>query len=289
MNYISLRNVLAKTYRDVGLPMEESDVIEWAAEALSHIGAPAALETVTAFAEVKNYRLLLPTNFKTLLSIAKNECYEEDKSTACPAAVVTEDTVVTDCNGNIINECDYTQYYPAYDVDQYFAVFGNPVISSCYHTLRQATGTFFEGNALPNYNNLHGNDYDFKIIFPYIQFSFQEGFVAMSYTRVKMEDTLPMVPDYESYREALARYVRYKLLQRKIDRGENIPLALLQMAEADWHWYCKQARNEAVMHQSIADHENKLMRSLRKVPPIYSYDSYFGSLNQVPVDSFKLW
>lgn len=292
MKFISIRNILAKAQRDLGFKMEEADAIEWIAEALGHIGQPSTLETVVTFAEVKNFRVMLPSGFHQLLQVAKNNCYVEDTSSACPAAVVEEEITVTDDCGNIVDPCDYGRYLPAYTLDNFFSVTGNVFFQTCYNPLRLATGTYFEGIAqIPNSNNLHPeNDGEYKINYPYIQFSFQEGFVAIAYSRVRVDDTgLPMVPDFESFREAPIRYIRMKHYQRRVDQGDQVTMNLLTKAEADWNWYCEQAKNEAKMHKGLGEWENKLQRGLNMMPDENAFTSFFGNVNEPWRPKFKTW
>jgi hypothetical protein len=79
MNFISIGNVLAKLNRDMGMSFEDSDAIEWAGEALGHIDAASTWEEVVTFVEVKNYRVELPSSFKTIKHIARNNCYAVDR------------------------------------------------------------------------------------------------------------------------------------------------------------------------------------------------------------------
>lgn len=297
MNYISIGNVLGKLNRDMGMAFEEADAIEWAGEALGHIDAPSEWEEVVSFVEVKNYRVELPPMFKTIRNIAKNVCYEQSPVSACPAAILPEetgtDTIVTDCNGNIVNPCDYGRYLPAYSMDAYFVWSGNATFNTCYLPLRPATGTFFNAlpSNIPDRHNLHPEtDEEFKIQYPYINFSFPDGFVAISYTRPKIDkDGMPLIPDLESYREAIVKYVRLKLTQKKVDMGDSVAMNLFTKYEQDWHWYCKQARNEMTMHHGLGEWENKLQRSFNMLPPIHAYSSYFGYINRPYVQTYKEW
>jgi len=293
MNFISIKNILAKAQRDLGFKMTEADAIEWIAEALAHIGQASTLETVVTFAKVENYRLLLPSGFQTLLQVAKNHCYEEDTSSACPAAVVADtDTIVTDDCGNILDPCDYGRYLPAYSMDAFFGWTGNVFFQTCYSPLRLSTGTFFEGiGQVPNSNNLHPeNDSEYKINYPYLQFSFCDGFVAVAYTRARVDNTgLPMIPDMESFREAAIRYIRMKHYQRRVDTGDQLAMNLLVKAESDWHWYCEQAKNEAKMHKGLGEWENKLQRSLNMMPDENAFTSFFGNVNEPWRPQYKTW
>ncbi len=297
MNFISIHSVLSKLNRDIGSSFEEIEAIEWAGEALGHIDAPNSWEEVVSFVKVENYRVLLPSSFKAIKQIAINTCYNGDPAYVCPSAIVppeaAEEVVVRDCNGNVINPCDWGRYSSSYTLDAYFAWSRSDGYATCYSPLRVATGSYFSSlpMSIPDRNNLHpDNDGEYKVMYPYIQFSFQDGYVAISYTRARVDaDGFPLIPDLESYREAITRYVRLKLTQRKIDNGDQVAMNLLLKYEQDWHWYCKQASNEMAMHKGLGEWENKLQRSLHQLPTIHSFSSYFGTLNQPYQQTYKEW
>lgn len=72
-NYTSLRTVIAKLYRDLGLTSEinEAHVVEWIAEALSKIGSFYQYEQIKTCLEIdEDGKAKLPTNFYRIVDIA---------------------------------------------------------------------------------------------------------------------------------------------------------------------------------------------------------------------------
>ena len=66
--YTSIKEVIAKVYRDLDLQADEADInmIEWAAEALDHIGAAVQYKTIVKKIPVHHYKACLPCGFKSL-------------------------------------------------------------------------------------------------------------------------------------------------------------------------------------------------------------------------------
>src|SRR5688572_28955439 len=69
--FISIKTVMAKIYRDLGINYEipESSMIEWIAEALSMIGAYSQYEEISECLTLRNGKAKLPCGFEKLVSI----------------------------------------------------------------------------------------------------------------------------------------------------------------------------------------------------------------------------
>lgn len=70
-NFVSIKYTIAKLYRDLGVNYEisEGDIIEWAAEALSMIGAYGQYEEVSHCLTLVNGKAKLPCGFEKLVDI----------------------------------------------------------------------------------------------------------------------------------------------------------------------------------------------------------------------------
>lgn len=74
LNYISIKEVIAKIYRDLNIQQEERwvDMVEWIAEALQKIGAhPQYIEKMEVLS-VSNYRAVLPCDIHKIMQIEMN-------------------------------------------------------------------------------------------------------------------------------------------------------------------------------------------------------------------------
>jgi hypothetical protein len=74
LNYISIKQVISKIYRDLNIEQEERwvDIVEWCAEALQKIGAhPQYIERMEKI-PVENYRATLPCDIHKIIQIEAN-------------------------------------------------------------------------------------------------------------------------------------------------------------------------------------------------------------------------
>jgi hypothetical protein len=71
-NYVSIKFVISKVYRDLQLDADESwiNMIEWGAEAMDFIGVGVQYSTIIKTLKVNNYKVCLPCGFKELIGIS---------------------------------------------------------------------------------------------------------------------------------------------------------------------------------------------------------------------------
>jgi len=291
MRYIPLSNILSKVQRDTSLDVSEADVVEWAAEALGFIGAVTQYEEAVAFAEVQNHEALMPAGLINIIQVAKSNCHDTGKN-VCAKEVIPEPEseeekwpVPIDCNGQPVADYELSYYRPYFDlVYEYEGWSNSSLYQQCYSPVRLADHSFFNSVVLDLGEGLYSADRDeYTIADPYLRFSFKEGLVAIAYVKPKLDDKgWPMVPDLESYREAVVRYIRYKMALRKFDMEiSNASMRYLQKSEQDWHWYCKQAGNQALMPKSPDDMQDLLEQKSYMLPRQHRYYGFFGRLNSL--------
>ena len=87
-----------------------------------------------------------------------------------------------------------------------------------------------------------GTDYDYNIVLDNILTSYKEGSLKIQYLAIPTDkDGLPLIPDNESYKEAFFWYVANRLAIRGQLKNKELSL---QYTDAQWQWYCGQARAE---------------------------------------------
>lgn len=91
----SSKSIIAKLYRDLGTNTEinESDVIEWIAEAMSRIGAYSQYLDKSIVLEVTNHRVILPCDFVFPIDIA-----HDGKPMAWQGKAMINNYLCEDCN-----------------------------------------------------------------------------------------------------------------------------------------------------------------------------------------------
>ena len=61
----------------------------------------------------------------------------------------------------------------------------------------------------------------------------------------------------------------------------------MQKLEQDWHWYCKQAGNYALIPKSVDDLQDIFEQRNYLLPRINRYYGFFGKLNTPENQKFK--
>lgn len=317
IRYTSIDRIFSRVIRDLGVDnVNESDLVEWSGEALEAIGAVSAYEETVAFIEVKNHQIELPAGFHSLIQVARNHCYNgpEDKSLICPSNVVEKiiaeeparminpcncdnahscdcngtrvDYTLLDCNGTPITGYDIAYYRPYFDLQyEYYQWNSNSFYKNCYSPIRLSNNSFFNSivceeedksiylNSIDEYTIVRGE---------VLRFSFKEGSVALSFLKqsVDAETGYPMVPDHYSYVTAIIKYITLRIMERDFYAGREGAQGRMQKAEADWHWYCKQAGNYALMPKGIDQWQNISDARNYILPKRNSYNNFFGKLSR---------
>lgn len=94
-------------------------------------------------------------------------------------------------------------------------------------------------------------DHDFNIILDNIITSYKEGTLTCQYLAMPVdEEGFPYIPDNESYKEAFFWYVANRLAIRGQLKNRELSI---QYCDAQWQWYCGQARAEgnALTHSQL--------------------------------------
>lgn len=317
-SYVSVDRIFSKLVRDVTGDFNEGDVIEWCGEALEAVGAIKASEEAVAFIEVKNHQCAVPNGLHNIIQIARNRDWggpADDKF--CPATVAKElctvdsdstspsdcadcpsdqklDYIILDCNGMPLNDYDVAYYRPYFDLQsEYFNWRNSKMYRNSYSTVSLATHSFFNSlvcktpeTGSPLYQS---NTDEYSVILKKIlRFSFETGSIAIAYNRqiVDLDTGYPMIPEDISYTEAITRYIKMKILDKQCYSGREGACGKADKAAIDWHWYCKQAGNKALMLNGVDEHENYL-RQRRYMLPLNHYYSFFGNMNKAELRAFN--
>lgn len=240
---ISVKNIIAKAYNDLDIT-EEFDIgllIEWSAEALGKINVYSQLESKYECIDICNYKAEIPCDLVYLNEVGYKG-YQLDKAFA-----------------NSINQRDSNKhfYYTPTSVNQY-------KIENIAFFLGQ-TYTF------PNNDSFIMENGWFKT-------SFKEGTLDIKYDAMPLdEEGYPLVPDHESFRDALFWYIAYKYFYRKAIKEDKFRW-FYQDAEQKYRYYVGQAGAEGMMPDEFTL-ENIKRNYLRMVPKINDYKNFYRNLN----------
>jgi len=240
---ISCKTIIAKVYRDLQLKEEEAftDFIEWMSEALDFIHVYPQYIHKSACICIKNYKGELPCDYIGLDAVEYNGFNMLYSS-------------------NLYGPKDRTpsgRYYTPYSYNQEKI-----------------------NNVLLVKGNMLGPDAEFWIEGSWFRTSFKEGTLNIRYTAYPSdEDGYPLVPDHQSFKEALYWYITYKYLYAKALNKEIDP-RFYDDAYVKWQYYCNQAGAEAMMPdlQTL----EALKRSFHRLKPdMFQFTKFYNDLNNV--------
>lgn len=313
IQYTSIDRIISKVIRDLGVDnVNEGDLVEWTAEALEAIGAVTMYEEAVAFIEVKNHQCELPVGLHSIIQVARNYCFSDygREDPFCPQKVVESveerhinpcsceakncencsriDYVLLDCEGKPITGYDVAYYRPYFDLQYEYNLWcSNNFYRGCYTPVRLTNHTFFNTIVCEERNMVYCNYHDAQDEYTVIQgkllrFSFQDGSIALSYLRqvVDEETGYPMIPDHFSYTTAITKYITLRIMEREFYANREGAAQRMQKAESDWHWYCKQAGNHAMMPKGIDQWQNIMEQRQYMLPRTRNYYSFFGKMSR---------
>lgn len=295
VKYISINRIFAKLVRDLGISIDEGDVIEWAAEALQSISAISIYEEAVAFIEVKNHQATLPNAITSIIQIARNNCFDSVKQCGlCPSEVIDTVTIENssdipvplDCNGQPTTDYDLAYYRPYFsfkDEGGFWA--SNAFYDGCFSPVRLSNNTFFASLVCkhPDSESLYSTDMDEYTVVngDTLRFSFESGQIALSYVKQQLDENgYPLIPDHVTYLTAITKYITMKMMERDFYAGRDGSVGRMQKAESDWHWYCKQAKNRLMMPKGIDQWQNIMEQRQYMLPRVQRYYGFFGKMSR---------
>lgn len=240
---ISLNAIVSKVYRDLDITEEYDliDLIEWSVEALRFINAFQQYQEKPDCLEVCNYRTELPCDLVALLEVSVNG-QQLDKA--------SNNNFNKKAKGNFINK-PYS--YNLNSIDSLPLKLGRLYYLS--------------------------NGDSFKIENGWIKTSFKEGFLDIKYNAIPTDENgLPLIPDDESYKEAITSYIKMKYFYKRAIKEDRFRW-FYQDAEIKWNKYCNQAGTKAMM-PDIFTLENIKRNYLSFIPNLKSYKNTFSDLNE---------
>lgn len=306
---VSSKEVVRKVMRDLNPSGAEwiHDAIEWIGEALEHIGASAQLETKICTLEVKNHKAILPADLYYINQIgihnslgieARTSEISDLKKKVQALTATYQDTanaiaseVISNVDGtytSTLTEDDLKNYsnlkkttdYEIREInsrlvvlDQAFAGDNMANISP----LKYCTSTFPAALHCESCINETANSAECYLVESgYVKTSFTSGTICIGYKAFPTDaDCYPLVPADISFREAMFWYIYKKMLLGGYDSSKN--RIGYEFAEAQWKYYCTQARNSAVF-PDIDRMQSFMNQWVRLVPDVNAHSFTFDGL-----------
>lgn len=252
------KEIIAKIIADYDLKEDEikiTDIKEWIGEGMEKIGAVQQLEHKTTNLIVENYQAKLPCDLYRLGQVAfsfKNGCawlpmrkvtnsfgiYK--KCGQCDPKMLIQDDALVPLVKNIFNVNTDKEAIDILNEDINVKQTLSTLVNQ--YTIPSNNGRLIIGNPATLNTSLQ---YSTKP--GYINVNVPCGWLKISYYAIITdEDSMPMIPDLSSYKEALMYYIGTKILYAKWIKGQ-LSNEIYYSIKRSWNFYRKQAYAEAMM------------------------------------------
>ena len=241
-NLEPIDRVIDKVIRDLGMGQQEipfSDFIEWAADALNHIGSYYQYRLLACNILIEDYQGRLPSDHhKTVRMI--NGCSIKPRGES-------------GFYGGTISNALFEAGFNISDL----SAFDQQIIRTV--GISRVDNQFSNDEAVP-FNYLFQNlnlvdpqidsftDIDYKVEHNRVTTAFKDGFIRLQYLALPVDDRgWPLVPDDVSFRDALFWKIAYHVSMRDPACLKNPRMQDMEYCRQMWSKYCNQARAAANM------------------------------------------
>ncbi len=290
---ISSASVVAKVIADLDLKEDQiriTDIREWIMEGILKIGAVQQYEHKVAILPIECHQVALPCDLYKLGQVAFSFCNGggwlpmrkatssfgvfHDRECGNEPCMLIPDTAMFPLVKNMFNLNTDREALDKLNEDTNLRQTLSILLNQW--TVGTVNGKFVPGVIDHRDSTMFSNELQYTTKPGYINTCMPRGFVKISYYAIYTdEDSMPMIPDLESYKEAIYWYVTMKLMYPKKLKG--------QISQGDYYdirnsynFYRKQAYAEAMMPTvddltTISNIYNKLY------PEINDQDTFFST------------
>ena len=290
---ISSNTVIAKVIAD--LQLQESDIRitdmrEWCMEAILKIGAIQQYEHKVAILPIECHQVALPCDLYKLGQVAFSFCNGggwlpmrkatssfgvfHDRECSNEPCMLIPDTAMFPLVKNMFNLNTDREALEKLNEDTNLRQTLSILLNQW--TVGTVNGKFVPGVVDHRDGTMFSNELQYTTKPGYINTCMPRGFVKISYYAIYTdEDSMPMIPDLESYKEAIYWYVTMKLMYPKKLKG--------QISQGDYYdirnsynFYRKQAYAEAMM-PTVDDLETISNIYTKLYPEINDHSMFFST------------
>ena len=257
---VNSKAVVAKIISDLQLSEENiriTDIKQYIGEACMNIGSVNQLEHKVVVLPLNAYQCKLPCDLERLNSVAYSACngggwipmkkttgtfsvYDKKEGGCCQMLV--QDNVLFPLVKNMFNLQDDREALDKLNSDDNLRktlsdLINQYTICSVNGKVSNITGTNFSNTV----------QYDIKPGNTHLISNVPEGYIKISYHAIITDDDgMPMIPDINSYFEAIYWYVAMKLYYPRYLSGD-IPQHVYYDMKRSWNFYRKQAYAESLL------------------------------------------
>lgn len=286
----SCKRVIAKVLTDLDIQEENvrtTDILEWIGEALLKIGGfPQFIVRTTGREDLpvlilSNYQAELPFDFHSLIQISFSS-YETGPFYPMRQAtgVLEYNPVVADAVNTGVEDIASTSSIVTLAMQLYSLTYEaalelintEPATRAILSSLLQPGDSTVTSDSVTS-------DYVYVIRGGYIKTNQETGYLMVTYQAIPTDlEGYPLVPDSESYMEALYWYVVMKLYYPKWVTG-SVRDVVYYDAKRSWNYYCKQAYGTAMMPDR-GQMESAKNAWNRLIPNIGEFDTNMSFLGE---------
>lgn len=292
--YTTVDRIISMFQRNLGdEDTSEENIVEWIGEALEELYRRGSLEECVLFAQVENFAVKMPAGFKYISGILKNHRFNEVSNMECMAQPQNMDSHCN-CSSEEKPSCSCGSYITSYDgifwemerenhlrMNPQHTLYGIPIP---YFQARWSFGSWYSSHMATEYfqrqvvladsrffkTNVMKNP-GFKLPVAQgdmytmegrtVKFNFEKGQVAIAYTRIPtdLETGYPLIPDNNSYIQAIYYYVKWKVSEYYSWSGRQGFGGEADKAMALWLKYVAQARVKTIKLRT-RDEQDAAMR-----------------------------
>lgn len=290
---ISSASVVAKVIADLDLKEDQiriTDIREWIMEGILKIGAIQQYEHKVAILPIECHQVALPCDLYKLGQVAFSFCdgggwlpmrkatssfgVFHDRKCSNEPCMLIPDTAMFPLVKNMFNLNTDREALDKLNEDTNLRQTLSILLNQW--TVGTVNGKFVPGVVDHRDSTMFSNELQYTTKPGYINTCMPRGFVKISYYAIYTdEDSMPMIPDLESYKEAIYWYVTMKLMYPKKLKG--------QISQGDYYdirnsynFYRKQAYAEAMM-PTVDDLETISNIYTKLYPEINDHNMFFST------------
>lgn len=290
---ISSASVVAKVIADLDLKEDQiriTDIREWIMEGILKIGAVQQYEHKVAILPIECHQVALPCDLYKLGQVAFSFCNGggwlpmrkatssfgvfHDRECSNEPCMLIPDTTMFPLVKNMFNLNTDREALEKLNEDTNLRQTLSILLNQW--TVGTVNGKFVPGVVDHRDGTMFSNELQYTTKPGYINTCMPRGFVKISYYAIYTdEDSMPMIPDLESYKEAIYWYVTMKLMYPKKLKG--------QISQGDYYdirnsynFYRKQAYAEAMM-PTVDDLETISNIYTKLYPEINDHNMFFST------------
>lgn len=291
-NLITSQTIIAKVIADLDLKEDQiriTDIREWIMEAILKIGAIQQYEHKVQISPVIGHQVQLPCDLYKLGQVAfsfnntggwlpmrkatSSFGVFHDKGTNTPCMLI-QDTALLPLVKNMFNLITDQEALQKLNEDTNLRQTLSTLLNQW--TVGSVNGKMVNGAVGHRDSTMFSNELQYTTKPGYINVNIPTGYVKISYYAIYTDnDGMPMIPDLESYKEAIYWYITMKLMYPRKLRGDIQQRDYYDIRNS-WNFYCKQAYGEAMM-PSIDDMESISNIWHKLYPEINDHSTFFST------------